>query len=196
MKTCLGTTLVVCLFSMTFGACGAGSGLGTLSLKASQIEPSDDFGSVTFGISRISVSKTGENWTVIAENIGGITIDSDAILDMEQKELPIGEYHGVKVELEAGVTYELSGGGSLNKDYPDIIEYRVPSGMYRYSNTGNGFPDTNQYWMFTTRNEAISSPVEVQANETSFLLFSFRPMYGPARELTLAASCSYTSFLY
>ena len=169
-----------------------------MSLKATQIEPDDKVNSVTFSISKISLSETGENWTVIAENMNGITIDSDAMQDMEQKELPVGEYHGVKVELAAGITYDLAEGGNVQKDYPDIVLYKVPSGMYRYSNSGNGFPDTNQYWMFTTRNEAISSPVEVEADETSFLVFSFKPMYqlDASDDTGLAASCSYTSFLY
>ena len=135
---------------------------------------------------------------MIAENIDNITILENATLDLEEKELPTGEYHGVKVELSAGILYTLYGGEEIYRDYPDILLYKVPSGMYRYSNSGNGFPDTNQYWMFTTRNEAISSPVVVEANETSFLVFSFRPWYqlDTSDDVGLAASCSYTSFLY
>jgi hypothetical protein len=188
----------LCLLALLVGACGGDNGgLGTLSLKATQIEQDDDVSSVTFTISKISLSETGETWTPIAENIENITIDSDAMLDMEQKDLPTGEFHGVKVELAAGITYQLAAGGTIQKDYPDIILYRVP-GIYRYSNSGNGYPDTNQYWMFTTRNEALSSPVEVEPDETSFLVFSFRPMYqlDASDDVGLAASCSYTSFLY
>lgn len=189
----------MCLLALIAGGCGGdGGGLGTLSLKATQIESDQDVDCVLFSIDKISLSETGENWTVIAEGMNDIIILANAEIDLEEMELPVGEYHGVKIELSAGVLYTLYDGETIYKNYPDILLYRVPSGIYRYSNSGNGFPDTNQYWMFTTRNEAISSPVEVESNETSFLVFSFRPMYqlDTSDDTGLAASCSYTSFLY
>ena len=186
------------LSASTLLACGDSGGTGILAFKASRIEVEEKVDSVTFSIAAISVSETGEAWTLVSEGIPDITVDSDSILDLEEKELPTGEYHGVKVELATGITYNLAAGGTIQKDFPDILLYRVPSGMYRYSNSGNGFPDTNEYWMFTTRNEAISSPVVVEKNETSFLVIGFKPMYqlDASDDVGLAASCSYTSFLY
>jgi hypothetical protein len=70
--------------------------------------------------------------------------------------------------------------------------------MYAYSNSGNGFPDTNEYWMFTTRNDAMSSPAEVEPDETSFLVLSFKGniRFTTPEETFLAAGINYTSFLY
>ena len=177
---------------------GGGSDIGVLSFHVTRIEEDPDVSSVTFGIDRISVSETGEAWAVISEDLDDLTIDSDARFELIQTEIPIGEYHGVKVELKPGVTFRLTDGTTVNRDFPDILMYRMNSGMYAYSNSGNGFPDTNQYWMFTTRNDAMSSPAEVEANETSFIVLSFKPKItvGPIKDTFLAAGINYTSFLY
>jgi hypothetical protein len=197
MRFFLNLLCIVFLFTNLI-ACGGSGGNGTLSFKATSIELDEDVDGVTFSIARISLSETGEDWSLVVEDIQDITIDSDSMLDMEEKELPSGEYHGVKVELSPGITYELADGSTVQKDFPDILLYKVPSGMYRYSTSENGYQDTNEFWMFTTRNEAISSPVEVESNETSFLVFSFRPRFqlNAEDDVGLAASCSYTSFLY
>lgn len=186
------------LVTSTFIGCGTGSNIGTLSLHVTRIEEDQDVGSVTFGIDKIMVSETGEAWAVICEDLEDLTIDSDARFELVHKEIPIGEYHGVRVELRPGVTFRLNDGTTLVRDYPDILMYRMNSGIYAYSNSGNGFPDTNQYWMFTTRNDAMSSPAEVEADETSFLVLSFKGKirFTTPEETFLAAGINYTSFLY
>ncbi|HOX47381.1 MAG TPA: hypothetical protein PK668_27555 [Myxococcota bacterium] len=196
MRSFMETMLVVSLV-LGLGGCGESGGTGTLAFKASRIEAEPTVNSVTFTIQRISLSETGESWVTVAENLAPITVASDAVLDLEQADLPKGDYHGVKVELAAGLTWNLAAGGSVQQDWPDILLYRVPSGMYRYSSADNGFPETQQYWEFTTRNEAMSGPVEVEANETRFLVLGFKPLTAleAADDVGLAASCTYTAFL-
>ncbi len=184
-------------FVVTCIGCGSSgsSGKGIISFHATLIEQDDNVSSVMFGISRISLSETGEEWTVVKEDIDDITIDSDSVLDLEEKELPAGEYHGVKIDLKPGITFTLPDSTPIDMDYPNVLLYRQ-GGMYRYSNSDNGFPDTNEYYMFTTRNCMLAAPMEVQPEETSFLLMSFRPMDLPGDGYGLAAKAAYTSFLY
>ena len=192
--------LVTALLAAIFIGCGVdgGSSIGTLSFHVTRIEEDQDVNSVTFGIERVSVCETGEYWAVISEDLSDITIDSDARFELVQKDIPIGEYHGVKVELKPGITFQLHDGTIMNREYPEILMYRMNSGMYAYSNSGNGFPDTSEFWMFTTRNDAMSAPAEVEPDETSFLVLSFKAKIriGAEEETFLAAGINYTSFLY
>lgn len=190
--------LVPVLLAFSLGACGNGldesGGTGILSIHLKRYEPSDGIESVTFNISTIAISETGEDWTTIEEDLEGIVIDSDQRLDLVDASLPVGEYHAVKVVLVPTINFILASGGIVEKDFPDLVLY-IQGGVYRTSNSGNGFPDTNEYFLFTTRNLMLTSPIVVDPVEKSFVVISFSPRDLGGDGYGLAAMIAYSSFL-
>ena len=175
--------------------CSVDDGFGTVKLSVVASEDIRQGMSATFGISRISVSRTGEQWTIVDENIDNISVSAGSQFELIEAVLFTGEYHGVKIDLKPGFSMTMEDSSVITQDYPDVVLY-IEGGMYRYSGSGNGYPDTNEYYMFTTRNGALSAPIQVDVNEDSFIVLTICPMYLPGDGTGLAIGLEYTSFLY
>jgi len=175
--------------------CSVDDGYGTVKLSAVTSPDIRPGMSTTFGISTISVSRSGEEWTIVDENIDNISINAGSQLELTEAVLFTGEYHGVKIDLKPGFSMTMEDGSVVDQDYPDVVLYIV-GGMFRYSGSGNGYPDTNEYYMFTTRNGALSAPIQVDVNEDSFMVLTICPMFLPGDGIGLAIGLEYTSFLY
>jgi len=175
--------------------CSLGEGFGTVKLSAVTSPDIRSGMSTTFGISAISMSRTGEQWTIVDENIDNISISAGSQFELTEAVLFTGEYHGVKIDLKPGFSMTMEDGSVVDQDYPDVVLY-IEGGMYRYSGSGNGYPDTNEYYMFTTRNGALSAPIQVDVHEDSFMVLTICPMFLPGDGVGLAIGLEYTSFLY
>ncbi|MFC1611290.1 hypothetical protein ACFL6C_10040 [Myxococcota bacterium] len=185
---------IALLAGVALASCGGGEHKVSFQ-AAGHAEFETGVRALSLAISDISISETGEEWTHIGSYGQSVSLEAGSSTELIVSDLPVGEYHGVKVEFDPGYVLHLDDGSQITGDRPDILMYIVGA-IHRYSNSGNGFPDTNEYFMFTTRNGALASEIDVEDEDKSFLVFEFKPMGVPDVEFGLASRVTYTSFLY
>ncbi len=188
---------LVCVIAVVASGCGGGDddwGRGKIAFRANGPSTQDaQIQSADLTIASISVTETGEDWIVVDGEARAITLSPDSAVELVVSEIDVGEYHGVKVQLASGYSFQMADGTTQTGDYPAILMYIV-GGMYRYSNSGNGYADTNEYFEFTTRNGALSAQMDVEVDEKSFLVLTLEPQ-SVIEGAALAARVAYTSIL-
>jgi len=168
------------------------SGAGPVAVHVSSRVQSG-LAQATVPVAHISLSEDGQSWTDLLAQPVDLSLTAGSYTELVLSQLPVGEYHGLRVDLGPGYAYEDDAGNTVETDYPDVLAY-IQGGIYRWSSADNGYPTTQEYFEFTTRNEGLDSPVQIDPQETSFLVLTLQPMLRPEGSM-LAARVAYTSFV-
>ena len=174
-----------------------GVGVQPMGMGFQPLVVDDDYIDLT--IEQISLSLDGREWVGILDEPLPLHITPGFMLDLPACQIPVGEYHGVKVQLAPGfkMGYYLLNEVTNRYDIWHEVDQVYPGSFVHYGNGigGAGFPECDTYFLFTTLNGVLDYPIVVNRDETSLLIVSFWHALPNRESDALYAFCKYTSFL-